>query len=193
MKTLLLIAFLFSALPLDAETIIYKYTGKRRVIHNGSEATRTHSGSLVLDFDTGQGYLVDTYKVQSTRYVQVVLIDELEYFRARGSRDYTVMRIGLVVGIGVDTALDLGPIIAGPMPRTFTTTVAFADGDDPDNVRYWHQVNTYTFNKSLTWRANLNFFDALFTTMVMHQDYLNRGYADATIYAASPVQTSAPK
>lgn len=184
-------AMLVGALPLRAEVIIYKFTGKRRVIFNGSEVIGVHSGSFVVDFDTGQGYLVDTYKQDGTRYVRVVAINGLEYFRARGGRNYTIIRVGLVVGIGAETALDLGPIIAGPMPRTFTTTIAAAAGDDPDNAQYYHQINTFSFNKSLTQRANLNLYSALVTTIAIHQDYLSRGYTDLTwAAAATPVQTS---
>lgn len=169
-----------------AEVVVYTYSGRHRLIQHGLEFNVPHTGYLVLDFDSGQGYRVDTFRGGPSRYVRVNAVNDLEYYKGIGFKNYTLLRSGTEIGLGVETTLDLGPVIAGPMPRTFQMQGTLLDDVDQADAIYSNSTTTFTFSKSVTHRANLNLFSALVTTMGIHQSFLDRHYLDLTPSAAAP-------
>jgi len=182
MKLLLCLATLAFALPASAEVVVYNFTGKHQLISDGAEYKVSHKGHLILDSDTGQGYQVDTWKFGSERYVRVTAVEDISYLRAIGRRFYTVLSAdgGATIGIGNETSLPLSPSFSVLLPRTFRTSSQFIDGEDDLNVGYSTTAKTFSFSKRITQFVNLNFYDALFVTMLSHQDFINRGYIDLT-------------
>ena len=160
--------------------MVYNYTGRYHLIENAADIRVTHTGRLILDYDTGQGYRVDTYKHGPTRYIRVSTVNDLAYFRVVGPRNYfTGIRSPIEIGIGKESVIDLGGGLFAPLPRTFNTTITSLGGDDL-NASFATVATTYKFDSRATITANLALYDALFVTYVLHQHYLELGYVDLT-------------
>lgn len=165
----------------QAEVVIYNYSGKHHLIQNGAEFRVPHTGRLILDYNTGQGYRVDTYKYGPARYVRVTTIDEAAYYRVIGPRNsYSGVVNGAEVGIGKESIVDLGGGLLVPLARTLTATINVVGGDDVMNASYSSYITSYKFDSRATINANIAFYDALFVTYGLHQHYLELGYVDRT-------------
>ncbi len=176
------LALAMCSLRAQAEVVIYNYSGKHHLIQDGAEYRVPHTGRLILDYDTGQGYRVDTYKYGSTRYVRVTTIDEAAYYRVIGARNspYTGMVNGPEVGIGKESIVDLGGGLLVSLARTITATINTLGGSDEMNASFSSYTTSYRFDSRATANANIAFYTPLVVTYVLHQRYLELGYVDLT-------------